>query len=70
LDQKRFHQALESAMRRNSGVIPYDDLYEAIVDLARRLHPNLSDDHINVAADQYARRGEMIGSYLSDTGQI
>lgn len=70
LDQERFHRALQSAMRRNGAPIPYQDLYEAIIDLARRLYPDLADDHINVAADQYARQGETIGTYLSDTGQI
>lgn len=66
LDDARFHRALKSAFDSLGTSIAFDDFREAMVLLAKEHHPNFQVSYRDELVEKFARRAEIVGSYLHD----
>jgi hypothetical protein len=64
-DEERFHQALHVAFKELGYSIAYEQFYEAIHLTLSERQPGVELYRIK-ATEQFARRAEVIGSYLFD----
>lgn len=64
-DEQRFHQALHVVFERLGYSIPYERFYDAIHSVLVELEAG-DELHRRKAIEQFARRAEVIGSYLFD----
>jgi len=65
-DDKRFHEALESAFKQYGYGIGYDDAFDAIVELFRAHMPKYDKNEVERIADKKAAAIEHIAGYLDD----